>query len=68
MCREEKKKERDFQSSRGGSDDDDNISIIPSHLHAHYHSLFANLLPEEIAKVLNDTWISKNWELVAKKR
>lgn len=45
-----------------------NISYLPKHLHRYYHALFANKLPDEIAEILNEHYISPDWELVAVKK
>jgi len=54
--------------SRGGGSESENISLVPVNLHVAYHILFANMLPEEIVKVLNDMWIPRDWEIVARRR
>ena len=54
--------------SQGGGSKDGNIVIVPSNLHRAYHVLFANMLPEEVAKTLTDTWIDPKFELIAKKK
>ena len=51
--------------SRGGKNDARNISIVPVHQHRAYHTLFANLLPREVALILNNTWIDPDYYLVA---
>ena len=51
--------------SRGGTNEEKNISYVPTNTHQHYHALFANLMPEEIAKVLNDCWIDPDYRMVA---
>ena len=45
--------------------DDSNIFIVPAHTHRNFHSMFANLLPHEIACVLNRGWIDPRAEMVA---
>ena len=50
--------------SNQGSDDPDNISIVPRHLHMFWHGLFSNMAPETIAKVISDKWISKDYKFV----
>jgi len=54
--------------SRGGSNSIDNISIVRDDLHRAYHLLFKNMTPDEIAQTLNETWIDKDWILIAKKK
>lgn len=51
--------------SNGGSNKPDNISLVPSHQHRAWHTLFANLLPPQIAEIINKTWISREWRMVA---
>lgn len=55
-------------TSRGGKNSDQNKICVLKTLHESYHHLFANMLPEEIAKVLSDTWIDPAWKLIAVKR
>lgn len=54
--------------SRGGSNDPSNISIVEQNQHRAYHCLFQNMLPDEVAKVLNKTWIDPEWILIPMKR
>ncbi len=54
--------------SRGGSNDESNISIVPAKLHECWHSLFQNLSPEAIAQVITQRWIDPDYELVARKK
>ena len=54
--------------SRGGDDSEENLVQVPVVKHQAYHTLFQNHLPEEIARILNETWISKDWELTARRR
>jgi len=53
--------------SRGGSNLIHNISIVRDYLHKAYHLLFKNMQPDGIARKLNETWIDKDWILIAKK-
>ena len=53
-------------SSRGGGNEERNISIVPSHEHRAFHLLFANKTAPEIAEVLNRIWIDPDFRLVAK--
>ena len=48
---------------RGGA-----IVSVPSNKHEAYHLLFDNKNPDEIAKILNDTWIDPNWVMIAIKK
>ncbi len=53
-------------TSRGGDKKDlRNISLVPRNLHEAYHAFAGNLLPHELAKVLNTLWIDPDVELVA---
>lgn len=54
--------------SRGGDDDESNLSIVPVKQHDNYHGLFSNLSPEAIAQVLTERWIPNDWELIARKK
>lgn len=54
--------------SRGGSDDESNISIVPVRAHVAFHGLFSNLSPEAIAQVLSERWIDPDYELIARKK
>lgn len=51
--------------SNGGTDDPQNISIVPVFKHRSYHNLFQNGTPEEVARILNETWIDTDWVLIA---
>lgn len=42
--------------SKGGSDNKENISIVPKLQHRCFHIIFGTMSPEEIAFVLNKTW------------
>lgn len=53
---------------RGGSNEERNKIRVLRKLHVAYHQLFADMMPDEVAKTLNDTWISPKWELVAQRR
>jgi hypothetical protein len=47
-------------STRGGPNGEFNIIYPPRYLHAAYHTLFANSIPEEVAKQLDDYFNGKN--------
>lgn len=51
--------------SRGGSDHTCNISIVRERDHKAFHRLFGNMLAEEVAAMLTDTWIDRDYYLVA---
>lgn len=54
--------------SRRGNGKPLNISIVPIHQHEAFHVLFGNKLPEEIARVLNETWIDPSKMFVVQER
>ena len=37
-------------------------------MHRAYHKLFGTKTPEQVAAILNKTWLPTDWELVARKR
>ena len=45
-----------------------NITYLPKHRHRAYHLLFGNALPDEVARILSEQYISPDWVLVAIKR
>ncbi len=51
--------------SRGGSNHPNNISVVRRSDHKAYHRLFSNMLPDELAAMLTDTWIDPDYYLVA---
>ena len=53
---------------RNGTDADSNISIVPVTWHQAYHTLFWDLSPQEIARMLNEVWIDPSWRLVVVRR
>jgi hypothetical protein len=42
-----------------------NIVIVPANAHKNFHAFAANLLPHELAEVLNRGWIDPRAEMVA---
>lgn len=48
-----------------GGTRENNISRVPEHSHRAYHLLFGAGHPEQIAMILNRTWIDKDWIIVA---
>lgn len=54
--------------SRSGTDDESNISIVPTKVHDAFHVIFQNHSPEGIAKILSERWIDPEWELIARKK
>lgn len=53
-------------TSRGGNDDETNISIVPVKVHDAFHLIFQNHSPEVIAQILSERWIDPNWEMIAR--
>jgi hypothetical protein len=45
--------------------EDRNITLVRPEYHRAYHLLFGNLLPNEMAELLNEVWISPDYYLVA---
>ena len=54
--------------SKGGSNQNKNISLVRKDLHVAYHKLFGNMSVEEIADLLNRVWIDPSYKLVAVRR
>lgn len=54
--------------ARGGKGARGNKITVPKHLHIHYHALFQSKDPNQVAKILNETWIDPNFLLVVVKR
>ena len=54
--------------SNGGGGDRRNLSFVPRKAHTHWHALFYNLEAPSIAKIINQTWLDPEWELVARRR
>ena len=52
-------------SYSGHINEDRNISVLRHDYHKAYHLLFGNLLPDEMAELLNDVYISPDYYLVA---
>ena len=51
--------------SLGGNGKPDNIILVNEKLHAHYHALFGNMNPYEVAAYLTQVWIDPRFVLVA---
>ena len=51
--------------SRGGTNEERNITLVKPEDHQAYHKLFGNKLPQEMANMLSDTWIDPDYYLVA---
>jgi len=52
-------------SGRLGSGNMIEVDVL---LHRCYHQLFGTKTPEQVAAILNKTWLPTDWELVARKR
>lgn len=50
--------------SRMGSDNDQNIMMVRGDLHEKYHTLFENMLPDEIIKYLVEVFWKHQWHWV----
>lgn len=51
--------------SRGGTDHHSNISHVRQSEHRAWHTLFGNMLADEVAAMITDTWIDSDYYLVA---
>ena len=51
--------------SRGGRDTPENTILVERRYHLAYHMLFQNMLPNEVARLLNDVYIDPDVALVA---
>ena len=45
-----------------------NLIEVPVVLHRSWHRLFGTKTPEQIASVINKTWLDADWELIARRR
>lgn len=54
----------------GGGNNAENLSRVPIKAHHEYNRLFrdGHMHPTEMAKMLTDTWIDPDWELIARKK
>ena len=50
--------------SRGGGNQLSNISLVLVKHHRAFHLLFGNATADEVAEILNRTWISPHYKLV----
>jgi sarcosine oxidase gamma subunit len=51
-------------SYSGDIDERRNVKRVNDKAHAHFHALFQNMLPEQIAQELNRRWISPDYVLI----
>jgi len=54
--------------SLGGDSKRENISLVPDEAHQSWHRLFQNYTPEEIAKVINGTWLDPRYVFIVRRR
>ena len=54
--------------SLGGLYSPRNISRVSAKKHAAYHLLFANSTPQQIAQILNETWVDPDYEFFVQKK
>lgn len=54
--------------SLGGENTDRNKSYVSVLRHRAWHTLFENMDPYEIAKVINDIWLDRDYILVVHKK
>jgi len=54
--------------SRGGSNDQRNVSLVTDTQHRAWHTLFGNLEPEQIADRINNIWLDPDYRLSVEKR
>jgi hypothetical protein len=50
--------------SRGGSDDEINVSVVDIKQHASWHNLFSNLDPHTIADIISQRWLDPEFRFV----
>ena len=55
-------------SSKGGTRDPKNISIVSSVMHNAWHNLFANLTPYQICYRINSKWLDPDYEFICVKK
>ena len=54
--------------SRGGGNSNRNISVVSIAQHQAWHTMFANMQPQQIVDKINRTWIDPDYELVLTRR
>ena len=54
--------------SNGGSDCDATLSIVEEKKHKAFHCLFGTSHPVEIARILSETWIDREWVIEARRK
>ena len=54
--------------SNGGTNEARNISIVEQSKHRAYHTLFQNMTPHEVARLLTEVWVDPDFEIIARKK
>lgn len=54
--------------SAGQSTDPRNVILLPRAKHEAWHTLFFNFTPEEIAEEINNFYLDRDFEMVARRR
>lgn len=54
--------------SIGGKSDKRNLSCVLVTQHRAWHTLFANCEPDVIARIITETWLDPDYEMVARKK
>ena len=54
--------------SLGGKNDDRNMAHVSVSRHMAWHQLFRNYTPQEIADVINETWLDPDFYFSVKQR
>lgn len=54
--------------SLGGDSRRVNISLVAEEAHRAWHRLFQNYPPEEIARIINETWLDYRYTFVVRKK
>jgi hypothetical protein len=56
------------QGGKGTKPDHPNISMVSAKQHDAFHTLFGTAHPSVIARILTETWIPHDWEMIARKK
>jgi len=51
-----------------GSNEPRNISLVPREHHCAWHTLFQNMTPDEICKLINSVWLDPDYYFVCRKK
>jgi hypothetical protein len=49
--------------SRGGTNDQSNISLVTDTQHRAWHTLFGNLEPEQVVERINNIWLDPSYRI-----